>query len=96
MRLLTLLIIGGALALVEVSNAAEVTFVGMVERGGMKSRLFRLEGEISNADVDNVKSALARAGITHEQADAMAGWRGPIVAICEHRGECVRLKPPSM
>ena len=73
----TWLALATGLALAGTAQAAEVTFVGTAEQNGMKSASFRLEGEIKEGDVNNVKAALAKAGVTYEQ-DA---WRRIVVAL---------------
>jgi hypothetical protein len=57
----------GVLLTISNSRAAEITFEGNVEVAGIKSARFRLNGNITPGDVDKVKTALAKAGVTYQQ-----------------------------
>lgn len=74
-RLATLVV--GSLAVASVSWAADVTFIGNFEDGGLKEARFQLKGEITSSDVGNVKAALMAAKVSY-QSDP---WRQIVIAL---------------
>lgn len=70
-------LIGGLVLASSPARAADATFKGIVENFGTSEAHFRLEGPITDSDVDAIKAALATAGINHEQ-DV---WRRIVVEL---------------